>query len=165
MAEINADGLKVRYFTDQAELSKVGQHDIANTRTITLDVGPNSLWPAADVGGDLTIPHIHAGAFITDAYLKVTETFTASGTATLTIGTADKDGTAIDADGIDAAIALAALVEGAVVKCDGAQVIGAATGTFLTKDAWVTTTVGTGPYTAGKAVLVVKYIEESQTGA
>lgn len=165
MAEINADGLKVRYFTDQAELAKAGQHDEANTRTLCFDIGPDSLWPAAVVGGDLTIPHMHEGAFIKEAYLKVLETFTAAGAATLTIGTADKDGTAIDADGIDASIALAALAAGNVVRCDGAQVVSAASGPWLQKDAWVTTTVGTGPFTAGKAVLVVRFIEESKTGA
>ena len=78
-------------------------------------------------------------------------------TPTLTIGLVEKDGTTIDADGIDAAIAAAALsVVGETVLCDGALVanlqgIGTAAGQL------VVTTGGT--VTAGKFSLEIVYRE------
>lgn len=162
MAEKNKDGLTVRYFGEQAELASAGYHDIANLRSIVIEIGKDHTYPAADVAGDATLPTIPAKAVIHSAFLKVHEAFTAAGAATLTIGTVDKDGVAIDADGIDAAIALAALVKGNVIKCDGAQVAAeTATSTFSEKEAWLSTAVGTGPYTAGRATLTVYFVEDT----
>jgi hypothetical protein len=162
MAIKNADGLTVRYFTEQSELAPAGYHDIANLRSIVLEIGQDYLYPVATVGGDDTLPTIPAGAMIHSAFLKVHETFTASGAATLTIGTGDKDGAAVDADGIDATIALAALASGMIVKCDGAQVASeTATSSFSSKEQWITTTVATGPLTAGRATLTVYFVEDT----
>lgn len=162
MADINKDGLKVRYFGEQAGLATAGYHDIANLRSIVIEIGADHLWPAADVGGDNTVPSIPPKAMIHSAFLKVHETFTAAGAATLTIGTCDEDGTAVDADGIDAAIALSALTAGNIVKCDGAQVAAeTATSTFSDKELWVSTAVATGPLTAGRATLTVYFVEDS----
>lgn len=162
MADINKDGLKVRYFAEQAELAPAGYHDIANLRSIVIEIGKDYLYPAADVGGDETMPSIPAKAMIHSAFLKVHETFTASGAATLTIGTCDDEKNAVDADGIDAAIALAALASGSIVKCDGAQVAAeTATSSFSTKRQWITTTVGTGPFTGGRATLTLYFVEDT----
>lgn len=98
---------------------------------------------------------IPANSFITSATLR-TITAIAGTTPTLTIGLVEKDGTTIDADGIDAAIAAAALsVAGETVLCDGALVanlqgIGAAAGQL------VVTTGGT--VTAGKFEVIIQYI-------
>lgn len=160
--QINADGLTVRYFGDQADLATAGYHDIANLRSIVLEVGPDYLYPAADVGGSDLIPKIWPKAVIHSAFLKVHETFTAAGAATLTLGTVDADKVVVDADGIDAAIAVTALVAGNVIKCDGAQIASeTATSTFKDKPLWITTTVATGPFTAGRATLTVYFVEDS----
>lgn len=164
MAEKNADGLTVRYFMDQAELANQGYHDIANRRSLVMEISTEQLWGTTHVG-DRTISHLPKGAIIESAYLKVIETFTASGAATLTIGTyRDNAGTptVVDADGIDATLALAVLVAGNVVKMDGAQVAAeTATSTYLPYESWIVTAVGTGPYLTGKAVLVVNFVEDS----
>ncbi len=100
-----------------------------------------------------TIP---ANAFIVSATLRVIEAIDGT-TPTLTIGLVEKDGTTIDADGIDAAIAEAAIdAVGETVLCDGALVaklvgIGAAPGQL------VVTTGGT--VTAGKFSLEIEYKE------
>lgn len=100
---------------------------------------------------------IVSGARIKSATLKVTEA--AAGGTSINIGTYKRaDGTALDADGIDAAILTAALTAGAFIDCDGAQV-GAGTG--LTEDAFVNV-VATGTYTAGKFTLVVHYEKPGQ---
>lgn len=101
----------------------------------------------------LTIP---GNSFIVSATLRCI-TPIAGTTPTLTIGLVQKDGTVIDADGIDAAIAAAALsVAGETVLCDGALVanlqgIGADRGQL------VATTGGT--VTAGKFSLEIEYKE------
>lgn len=162
MATKNADGLTVRYFGEQAELASAGYHDIANLRSIVLAIGPDYVYPAATVGGDDTLPTFPPKAVIHSAFLKVHETFTAGGAATLTIGTCDEAGAVVDADGIDATIALAALTKGNVVKCDGAQVATeTATSTFSDKELWISTAVATGPFTAGSATLTVYFVEDT----
>lgn len=100
---------------------------------------------------------IPAGAVINDAVLQVLEAFDAAGAATLTIGLKNSAGTAIDADGIDAAIALTAIdAVGDTVQCDGALV-----GTDIgTADGYIAVDVGTGPYTAGQAVLTIEYTRQ-----
>ena len=98
-----------------------------------------------------------AHAWIKDATLRVTEAFTSGGTPTLDIGLTESDGTAIDADGIDAAVALSAIdAVGETVLCDGALVgntagIGSAAGQVVA--------AGSAAYTAGRAVLIIRYVE------
>jgi chitinase len=72
----------------------------------------------------------------------------------------ESDGTEIDLDGIDVDIALAAInAVGERVICDGALVnglqgIGTAAGQVV-----VVESSGSNPYTAGKATLVIEYVE------
>ena len=65
---------------------------------------------------------IPANSFIVSATLRVLTAIDGT-TPTLTIGLVEKDGTTIDADGIDAAIAESAIdAVGETVLCDGALV-------------------------------------------
>ena len=71
--------------------------------------------------------YIPAGSYITKATLVVTTAWTSGGSGTLGIGLQNSAGSAIDADGIDAAIAKTALAVNTAVACDGALVGGTAT--------------------------------------
>jgi hypothetical protein len=100
-----------------------------------------------------TIP---ANSFIVSATLR-TIIAIAGTTPTLTLGLTEKDGTAIDADGIDVAIAAAALsVVGETVLCDGA-LVASLQGTGAERGQLVATTGGT--VTAGKFSLEIEYKE------
>lgn len=99
---------------------------------------------------------IPAGAVITNADLRIIEAFTSAGSTTLTIGLVNAAGVAIDADGIDATIAKAAIdAVGDVVQCDGALVSGVLT--IGAADGFISTTTAVGPWTAGQAELTVRY--------
>lgn len=107
--------------------------------------------PSASLdNANLSIP---ANAWIKDATLRVVTAF--AGGTSYNIGLSQPDGTVIDADGIDAAVATAAIdAVGETVVCDGALVgntagIGTAAG--------VVTAAATGTFTAGKAILRVTY--------
>jgi len=106
--------------------------------------------PATSTGAlDALIP---ADAFIKSAHLHVITAF--AGGTSYNIGLYQADGTVIDADGIDAAVATAALTEDAWIVNDGALVgasIGAAAGKLVV--------AATGTFTAGKAELVVEYYD------
>lgn len=100
-----------------------------------------------------TIP---ANSFIVSATLRTIIPI-AGTTPTLTLGLTEKDGTAIDADGIDVAIAAAALsVIGETVLCDGA-LVASLQGTGAERGQLVATTGGT--VTAGKFSLEIEYKE------
>ena len=101
-------------------------------------------------GGDANIP---AGAFITNAYIVVTTAFT--GGTSYDIGTYKADGTVIDANGIDAAVAVADMVANKAIVCDGASVGGVIT---YADDAYVVI-AATGDYDTGEAKLVIEYID------
>ena len=101
---------------------------------------------------------IPAGAIIVNADLVITTAATSGGSATLTIGTYNAAGSAVDADGIDAAIALTAIdADGDVVQCDGAQVSGVVT--VGSAPVYIGALYGTAAFTAGEAVLIVEYIK------
>ena len=97
--------------------------------------------------------YIPAKSYIKRAYLEVL-TAMAGTSGTLTMGLEQRDGTAIDADGIDAAVAQAALVANAVIACDGA-LVGGTVNTGANDGVLVVTTGGT--VTAGRFKLVVEY--------
>lgn len=93
-------------------------------------------------------------AYIESAKLLVTTAFTTSTSAALQIGTYQADGTVIDADGIDVAIAAGTLLVNAVINCDGAQV-----GTIMpTYKTYLRAYATTGSFTAGEATLVLTYV-------
>ncbi len=111
--------------------------------------------PAISEGGRRDIASLPAGAIITDAYVKATTGF-GTDTGTLTIGLADTAGSAVDADGIDAAIDVSAVLAAAddVVLCDGALVDKTEA---LGEECWVYATAS-GTVTTGTVVLKIMYI-------
>lgn len=106
----------------------------------------------ADDDGNAMLMEIPANSLIRSAVLKVGTAW--AGGTNVNLGLAQTDGTVIDADGIDAAIATAALTANAIIDCDGA-LVGASVGA---NDAVLEVTVS-GTYTAGTAVLEVEYQE------
>ncbi|MEE8598911.1 MAG: hypothetical protein V3S69_05295 [Dehalococcoidales bacterium] len=104
-------------------------------------------------GLDQLVQRIPANARIVSATLRVITPF-ASGTS-YNLGLYEEDGSVIDADGIDAAVALTAIdAIGETVACDGALVantagIGTAAGSLRV--------AATGTFTAGKASLKIVY--------
>ena len=97
----------------------------------------------------VTIP---ADSLLESAKLFVTTAF-AGATAVLDIGTYDSAGAAVDDDGLDSAVAVATLVDNAVVACDGALI-----GTVLASNQRIGLSYDTAAFTAGEAWLVVEYI-------
>lgn len=156
MAWTNADGLQVLMHGEQGDVKDNGGTVRSATQTLAVTitgtgVGSTAGTPAAN---DAFIP---AGSYIKNAWLVVEEGFTSGGAATLDIGTYNAAGTAIDADGVDAAIALAAIdTEGKVVVNDGAQVGGVVT--VGAAGAYVKAKYNVAAYTAGVAKLYVEYI-------
>lgn len=148
----NTDGLEVRFRNPEAGATGAGVSTLGSVKNLIVDFDFATAITAAADSHEAFIP---AGAYIKSATLIVTSAM-AGTSGTLTIGLAQKDGTVIDADGIDAAVAQATLVASAVVKCDGALAggtvaIGAANG-------YVYTSLG-GTVTGGRGRLVIEYIE------
>jgi hypothetical protein len=158
MSYTNADGLKV--LTD-------GAAGVAATDGVTvvgvrkaLIVELNDATALVDTyssASSATAAFIPANALIVSAHFVVDTAFTSGGAATLDIGLFNAAGTAIDADGIDADIALAAMAADYAVVCngvlaDGTQNVGAA-------NAYVGFSYETAAFTAGSGKLVIEYIE------
>lgn len=158
----NADGLWVRDGVTQAGKALAGEVDVAgplhkNEYLIEYGNGlPTNAAGETMLGG---VPQanavVPANAIITSATFYV-ETAFAGATATLTFGMIQEDGsTAIDADGIDATIAVTAIdAVGDIIACDGA-LVGASIGSA---DGYLTVTTATADFTAGKGRLVIEYI-------
>lgn len=149
----NFDGLKVKYGTDRAERNPKGANAAQATKhmTVSIDIvnGNHALTDVSE--WDAAIP---AGSYIKSADLVVTEAF--AGGTSVTIGLAQTDQTIIDADGIDAAVLTAALAANKAVACDGA-LVGGTDGVGSAAAVVYVTAAGT--YTAGKADLVIEYVE------
>ena len=104
-------------------------------------------------GGDQLIQRIPANARIISATPRVITAF--AGGTSYDVGLYDEDGNAIDADGIDDDILLAAInAVGETVVCDGA-LVGNTAGIGTTAGQVVVAATGT--FTAGKATLVIEY--------
>lgn len=156
MSWTNADGLTVLMHEEQGTVKDQGNAVNGAKSTLVVDIPDATLIPSSVATPAANDPFIPAGSYITDAYLVVETAFTSGGAATLTIGTYESDATAIDADGIDATVAVAALAANKAVACDGAQVGG--TATVGANDAYVQLIYGTAAYTAGAAKLVIEYV-------
>lgn len=110
--------------------------------------------PAVSAGNEM-LAVLPAGSMITAAYIIVDSAMTGT-SGTLTIGTYQADGGGVvDADGIDAAVAQAALLANVTIVCDGAQ-IGA--GTVLAERSAIVAVTG-GTVTGGEFTLIVEYID------
>jgi len=149
----NFDGLKVKFGLDRAEENPKGKNAVQATKHMTVSIdlvdGNHGLTDVSE--WDAAIP---AGAYITKASLVVTEA--AAGGTSFNIGLAETDQTVIDADGIDAGILLAEVAADKAVDCDGALVGGTDT---IGSAAGVVYITRTGTFTAGKADLVIEYVE------
>lgn len=157
MSWYNNDGLYIRFGTEKTNVAFGGESVTdGNNRVITLDLDFEDFAAFGTekiISEGVTIPD---GAFIQSSVFKVIDGFTSGGAATLTFGLIDSDRTtAYDADGLDAAVALTAIdTDGETVTGDGAAV-----GTVVSNDkpVYITATVGTADFTAGKGQLVVTY--------
>jgi hypothetical protein len=151
----NDDGLNIHFGPRDtqngraAKVSKGGQEQeiivIVEATKLTDAVA------ASDVDRAAIIP---SGAYVKSADIYVDEAFTSGGSAVLDIGLYQPDGTAIDDDGIDSAVALGALVDDAEISGNGAVV-----GTSVSNDAVVAASYDTAAFTAGRARVVVKYVQ------
>jgi hypothetical protein len=154
MSYTNADGLRVLTHGGQGDVIDRG---VTEAGSLVIDIADftaiGSTFGAADI--DVNKAVIPAGSVITSATLVMTTAATSGGAATLTIGTYNAAGTAIDADGIDAAVAITVIdADGDVVRCDGAQTGVAG---YLAADAHVGLIYGTAAYTAGAGKLIVEF--------
>jgi hypothetical protein len=159
MSYTNADGLFTLTDRDQGSVGGEGVTARASRQTLVIDItsaNTASTFGASNI--DQLAPTLPANCIIVNADLVITSPFTSGGSATLTIGTYNAAGTAIDADGIDATIALTALdADGDVVQCDGAQVSGLVT--VGGAAAYVGWNWGTAAFTGGTAKLIIEYIK------
>lgn len=154
---VNSDGLAVGFGTRTEATtysSRIG--DNGKTEKVHLTIKGTDLADAVATSEDQVIHGvvIPNGATILSATLKVSEAFTSGGAGVLDIGVYDKDGTIVDDDGIDAAVAIAALGLGAEVACDGADVN---TVVATTGGVKICASYDTAAFTAGKATLEVEY--------
>jgi len=159
MAWTNEDGLDLYFGTDRAAVNKTGTTAANVVQTMIVDVDWTDI---TAVGSFITRQSkrdafIPAGAFIKSATLSVSEGFTSAGAGTLGIGLCGSAQAVIDADGIDAVVAVTALdAVGDQVLCDGALVGGLVS--IGTADGYVYFTTGTAAWTAGTARIVIEYI-------
>ena len=152
----NSDGLEIRFSGPEAGQTGASVATLGAVKNLVVDF---DFGTAITAGSDAHEAFIPAGSYITDAYLIVTTAATSAGTATLTIGLAQKDNTVIDADGIDATIALAALGASKVVRCDGVLAGGTASIGAANGYVYTTPTTSNDAFTAGRGKLVIEYIE------
>jgi hypothetical protein len=144
----NSDGLFVH--VGAPDTKNDGATSIfGNKGTIEYTVNFNDFPGVTFTDADSYIP---AGSIITSCLL-LTDVAWVGGT-NVEIGTYQKSGTAIDADGIDAAILTAALTAGSVIVNDGA--LAANKLSSATLDSYIGVVL-TGTYTAGKSRLIIEY--------
>ena len=149
----NEDGLLLRFGVDRAAERVDG---IAQRKVQQLVVDLPSAAALADtdtaaVAGDVTF--IPAGANILSAVFVVDTAFTSSGGGTLDIGLKQAAGTNIDDDGIDSAVAVAALGARQGVLCDGAMI-----GDKLEFDSYVMFTYDTAVFQTGAGRLIIEFM-------
>ena len=157
MSYTNADGLFVITNNAQGAARDNGLNAQNGVKTMVFELKDATALGTSDVDPQPNDAFIPAGAYITKASLVVTTAFTSGGSATLCIGLQQADGTIIDADGIDAAVAVADLAANKAVVCNGALVGG--TATVGAANAYMSLVYGTAAFTAGAAKLVIEYIE------
>ena len=155
MTWTNADGLEVLMHGEQGEVKTNGTTVTSVTNQLVYEIADATLLGTAAVDPKANDSFIPAGAYITKAYLIVETAFTSAGLATLTLGTQTSAGADIDADGIDAAVATAALAANKAVVADGALVAGV--DTVGAANAYLGATAA-GTYTAGKVKVVIDYV-------
>ena len=159
MSYTNSDGLQVLTNGAAGVAKDEGTNAISAIKTLTVKIGDATALGSSAATPDDHDPFIPAGSYIKAATLNVTTAFTSGNSSTtLGIGAYNQAGSAIDADGIDATIALSALnATTKAVACDGALVAGAIN--VGAADAYIKANYNTAVFTAGAATLVIEYIE------
>jgi hypothetical protein len=152
MAEwINDDGLQVKFGTEKVEPANVGGELLSygENRVTEITFAHDDLAAVGTEGILADSVGLPDGCVLEKAEFHVEVAFVGA-TGTLSFGVIQRDrSTAVDADGIDATIAVTAIdAIGDVVTCDGALV-----GTTLTTGGLITATNGTADFTAGKGTL------------
>jgi hypothetical protein len=157
MSYVNADGLEILTSGEAGTAAKKGTVLSGHKKALVLNLTGTELPSAAATPQDHDA-FIPANSYITSATVIISTAFTSGGSATLTVGAYQQDGTTIDADGVDATIALSALnASTKAVACDGA-LVGAAL-SVGDNDCYIEAYYGTAAFTAGEAKLVIEYIE------
>lgn len=150
----NADGLEVLMHGEQGEIRPNGSTAVGVRKSLVVRFDDlteltDATWtPRAN---DAFLP---AGAVVLKATTVVDTAATSGGSAVLDLGLYEADGTIIDDDGIDAAVAVAALTADAVIDNDGASVA-ARVGS---NNAYVGATYDTAAFTAGAVQVVIEYL-------
>lgn len=168
----NADNLKIQFGTQGVQNVRYQEvKGFGPIQRLVIDWRYNAL-PGLDedFGGGTTpdrfseaIPYIPANSLVTNVYTVVTTAF--AGGTSYVMGTYQKDGTVVDADGFYTGTELAVAnmnAKGKILRADGVDVL-TSTGTF--DDAVVHTTANTyvlvtatGTFTAGRARTVIEYL-------
>lgn len=162
---VNSDGLRVRFGTGEALVTRGGQlPNTSGEHIIEIELLASDLKAHDDATDPTTIidwnTRIPGGAFLKEAELTVITAF-AGASATLDIGLVDADDqltafSDLDDDGIDSAIAVTAIdAVGDTIDCDGAKIgstLAAQSGGYL-----VSAEAGTADFTAGEARLRITY--------
>ena len=155
MSWTNADGLTVLMHGEQGEVNVTGATVGPLHQSVVLEItDATTLGTSYSTAAGPNDAYIPSGAVVTSAYTIVDTAFTSGGLATLSVGLYNAAGTAIDADGLDATVAVADLGANKVVAGDGA-LVGAEK---LTANAYIGAIYGTAAFTAGAAKIVVEYI-------
>ncbi len=115
----------------------------------------NAGLPTANADDDSGVLIIPANSIITAAYFSVGTAWTSAGSATLSLGVEDTDGSSSSAVGLDS-LAKAVLTINSWTVLDGA-LIGATVGT---SDVQISVDDATAVFTAGTGRLVVEYITQ-----
>ena len=159
----NADGLEVRFNLARTEVTDGGISLPREKVFIYRISDATELGDTDTAAADGDAAFIPAGAIVKDAFFVVDTAFTSGGSATLDLGVKQADGSAIDPNGVDNAIAVASLTEDAVISNDGDLV-----GTRLANDSYPMATYNTAAFTAGAGTLekiMATVLHSSLTGA
>lgn len=150
----NSDGLAVGFGTRDSETTGSAKVVTAGKRQeIVMRLKLSELGDAIDANDLINAPVIPAGSVILSANLRVIDAATGTN-AVLDIGIAKaSDGTDLNDDGIDAAIATATLVNAYYVACDGAEI-----GAEMAYDTKLYASYDTAAFTGGVVEVTVTYI-------
>lgn len=157
----NDDGLVVGFGTRTSEDQRAGVTRTAGEKNqyvveFEYDDLPQG---SSTVDKDLSYARLPDNALILDAYLEVLEAF--GGGTSYDIGLDKTDGTAIDADGLWDALALAdinAVGERSVARTHGGTESGTLLDAAITDPAVLIVTA-TGTFTKGRARVVIEYVD------
>lgn len=152
---INDDGLLVKFGTGEATVGIAGEvNSMNNEHIVELELTATSLADASAIFSQHTV--IPSGAFIRRVEVQTEVAVTSGGAATLNVGLNKLDRTtAIDADGLVAALALASFNAAGetVLLTTGATGAGALIGTVLAFPGILVADFDTAAFTAGKVII------------